>query len=63
MAPARRKEGVMIAHLVRKLIPPRLSQRVRCPRCHEETRTESHVVIYCLVCGEPITVPPITVAA
>jgi ribosomal protein S27E len=53
----------MIAHLVRKLIPPRYNQRVHCPKCRTETRTETHVVIYCLVCGEPIAVPSLTAPA
>jgi len=47
----------MIAHLVRKFVPARYTQRVACPRCHTATRTETHVVIYCLVCGEPIALP------
>jgi hypothetical protein len=53
----------MIAHLVHKFVPPRYTQRVECPRCHTGTRTETHVVIYCLVCGEPITLPSLLAAA
>jgi Zn finger protein HypA/HybF involved in hydrogenase expression len=48
----------MIAHLVRKLVPTRARRKVACPRCHQVTRTETHLVIYCLVCGQPIPLPP-----
>lgn len=47
----------MIAHLVRKFVPPRIDRQVTCPRCSHETHTESHLVIYCLVCGQPIPLP------
>jgi|GEM_PF-2044354 ribosomal protein S27E len=53
----------MIAHLVRRLVPPRYTQRVACPRCQRPTCTETHRVIYCLACGEPIPVPPVGAAA
>ncbi|MBI5136630.1 MAG: hypothetical protein HZA24_04740 [Nitrospirae bacterium] len=48
----------MIAHLVRKKIPARLTKRVACPTCGEKTRTQVHHVVYCMLCGQPIPVPP-----
>lgn len=48
----------MIAHLVRKYVPARVDRYLACPRCGHETHTESHVLIFCLACGQPIPLPP-----
>ncbi len=48
----------MIAHLVRKRLPPRHVKKVTCTTCGEEMTTETHYVVYCMVCGQPNPVPP-----
>ena len=48
----------MIAHLVRKRLPPKVIKHISCVTCGEEIRTEAHYVVYCLVCGQPNPVPP-----
>jgi transcription elongation factor Elf1 len=47
----------MIAHLVRKLVPPRMRRFFACPSCGFESRTETHLRVYCLACGQPIEMP------
>ncbi|MFQ5508976.1 MAG: hypothetical protein ACE5FN_06535 [Leptospirillia bacterium] len=48
----------MIAHLVRTYLPPRISKEITCITCGEQFKTETHYVVYCLKCGQPLQVPP-----
>lgn len=49
----------MIAHLVRKYMPPRMHRFFACPECGHKSRTETHQRVYCLACGQPIALPPL----
>jgi len=49
----------MIAHLVRKRMPPKSDREVVCITCGIKVKTQVHYVIYCLGCGQPNRVPPI----
>jgi len=49
----------MIAHLVRKFMPPRMRRFFACPKCGLKSRTETHLRVYCLACGQPIAMPPL----
>ena len=57
-APFGRKERAMIAHLVRKRLPPRQEKTITCSTCGEEIRTAVHYAVYCMVCGQANKVPP-----
>ena len=49
----------MIAHLVRKFVPPRMRRHFECPGCGRHSDTETHRQVYCLACGQPIALPPL----
>ncbi len=52
-----RQERAMIAHLVRKRLPPKQEKIITCSTCGEEIRTQVHYAVYCMVCGQANKVP------
>ena len=48
----------MIAHLVRKMVPKKKTKQVVCAHCGLLAETESHQVIYCIMCGHALPLPP-----